>query len=216
MKTARPTGLAPETLYLSLKNGKATVQYVLLVHQGSGISNLAGLNGRNLELPKSASTSLAAPWLDTCLADQGLGLPETVFRKIDRAEKVSRVVLRVFFRQADSCIVTRDAFETMGELNPQLRKELRVLATSPEVVASVFFLRPGFTGKVRQELETAISILHETVAGRQALTVFQGEKLEKAPLSALKSAEDLLAAAARLRSAPPKPLADKTLSGPVH
>jgi phosphonate transport system substrate-binding protein len=213
---ARPAALESEAVYLSSKNGKTTEQYVLLVHQGSGISDLAGLKGRNLELHKSPRTSLAAAWLDTYLADHRLGPAETVFRKIVPAEKVSRIVLRVFFRQTDACVVTRDAFETMGELNPQLRKELRVLATSPEVVPSVFFFRPEFTGRVRQELEAAIVTLHETVAGRQALTVFQGDKLAKYPLSSLQSACDLVAAAARLRSPAPTTLAEKPLAGPTR
>ena len=195
----RPAGLEPDAVYLSLKNGKPTEQYVVLVHRASGIGDLGGLKGRSLDLLNSARASLAAPWLDTCLAAQGLGLAETVLGKVERSEKASRVVLRVFFRQADACVVTRDAFETMGELNPQLGKELRVLATSPEVVPNLFFLRPEFTGTLRREIESALVTLHESLAGRQALTVFQGEAMGRYPVSVLQGSSDLLAAAARLR-----------------
>ena len=203
---SRPASLAVDSLYVTVKNGKITVQYVLLVHQDSGIAALADLRGKSLELHKSSRTSLAAPWLDLRLADQGLGPAESVFRKIDRSEEASRTVLHAFFRQADAVVVTRDAFDTMRELNPQIGKELRVLAVSPEVVPSLFFLRPDFTGSLRTDLETAIATLHDTVAGRQALTVFQGDRLQRAPLSILQSSIDLMAAHARLpRSRPAGP-----------
>jgi phosphonate transport system substrate-binding protein len=211
---ARPAALEPEAVYLSMKNGKATEQYVLLVHRSSGISNLAGLKGRNIEIQKSNRTSLVTPWLETSLSSQGLGLPNGFFGKIECVQKVSRVILRVFFHQTDACIATQAAFETMCELNPQLRQDLSVVGISPEVVPGVFFLRPGFAGGLRQELEAAMLSLHETVAGRQVLIVFQGDRMGKHPLTSLESAVDLLEASARLRSTTTDTNSEKFLSAP--
>jgi phosphonate transport system substrate-binding protein len=198
---SRPPALEPEAVYLGLRNGKTTEQYILLVHRKSGIEDLDALKGHSLLLHKSARTCLAAPWLDICLARRGLGPPESIFIKIERPEKVSRAILRVFFRQDDACVVTRAAFEMMCELNPQLRKELRLLAASPEVVPSVFFFRPGFTGRLREDVEASIASMQETVPGRQTLTIFQGDNLGKFPLSSLDSALALIEEQARLRGA---------------
>lgn len=46
---------------------------------------------------------------------------------------------------------------------------------------------------LRRRIETAVLTLHESPAGRQVMTVFQGERLEKHPLSCLESARALLA-----------------------
>ena len=199
-----PAAVPPDGVFLAARNGKTTEQYVLLVRQDSGIQDVAGLKGRNLELQESARTSLAPAWLDTVLAEHKLGLTEDMFSKITRNEKVSRVIQRLFFRQTDACVATREAFATAGELNPQVQKELRVLATSQEVVPSCFFFRPGFSPNLRQRIEEAMLALHETAAGKQVLTVFQGERLEKHPLSCLDSASALVAEQARLRGVTPE------------
>ena len=201
---AHPAVVTPDGVFLSVRNGKTIEQYVLLVRQSSGIQNVAELRGRSLELHEGARTSLAPAWLDTVLAEHKLGLTEDVFGKITRNEKVSRVIQRLFFRQTDACVATREAFATAGELNPQILKELRVLATSQEVVPSCFFFRPGFSSNLRQRIEEATLALHETAAGKQVLTVFQGERLEKHPLSCLDSARALVAEQARLRGAAQK------------
>jgi phosphonate transport system substrate-binding protein len=195
----RPATLTLESVYVGLQNGKTTLQYVLLVHQASSITSLAGLKGRSLALHTSTATSLAGPWLDLLFHEAGLGLTEAVFSKIEFPDKASRAVMRVFFRQADAVLVTRTAFETMHELNPQLRKDLRVLASSPELITSFLILRPGFIDTVGQNFERALLNVHETVAGRQAMTVFLTEKLEKHPVSILQPTVDFLAAATRLR-----------------
>ena len=199
-----PAAVPPDGVFLSVRNGKTTEQYVLLVRQDSGIQDVAELKGRSLELHEGARTSLVPAWLDTVLAEHKLGLTEDMFSKITRNEKVSRVIQRLFFRQTDACVATREAFATAGELNPQILKELRVLATSQEVVPSCFFFRPGFSPNLRQRIEEATLALHETAAGKQVLTVFQGERLEKYPLSCLDSARALVAEQARLRGVAPE------------
>jgi phosphonate transport system substrate-binding protein len=208
--------VTPDGVFLGVINGKVAEQYVLLVHQGSGIQDLTGLKGRSLEFHHHARTSLATAWLDTLLGGQKLGLTEEVFKKPTRNDRVSRTIHRVFFRQVDACVVTRGAFETAVELNPQVRKELRVLATSPELVPSLFFLRPGYASSLREKIEAAILTLHESPAGKQIMTVFQCDRLEKHPLSCLDSARTLLAEQAMLRSAATTNTAENALTGPTR
>ena len=213
---AHPAAVPPDGVLLSVRNGKTIEQYVLLVRQDSGIQDVGGLKGRSLELHENARTSLAPAWLDIVLDEHKLGLTEDVFSKITRNEKVSRVIQRVFFRQTDACVATREAFATAGELNPQVHKELRVLATSQEVVPSCFFFRPGFSPNLRHRMEEATLALHETATGKQVLTVFQGERLEKYPLSCLDSARALVIEQARLRGVAPEKGAVAARSGAAN
>ena len=85
-------------------------------------------------------------------------------------------------------MVTRRGFETLAELNPQVGKDLRVLATSPEVVATVFCFRADYDSPVMDKLIAGLRELHLSAAGRQVLTVFQSDRLEEVPPSALDSA----------------------------
>jgi hypothetical protein len=75
-----------------------------------------------------------------------------------------------------------------------------VLATSPALIASFFFFRPSYTGAGRQELEAALMDLHTTPAGQQVLTVFQGARMERQPLSCLETTRQLLAEFERVKN----------------
>jgi hypothetical protein len=153
----------PEFVFPTTKKNSFNERYVLLVHRNGSI---AALRGRKLLLYYNARMCLAPSWLGMLLANSSPGLPETVFVGMTRIANVSRAVLQVFFRQAEACVVTSSGFEIASELNPQLQKELRVLASSPEVVNKVFFFRPGYSSAVKDKLEGAILALHETPEGR--------------------------------------------------
>jgi ABC-type phosphate/phosphonate transport system substrate-binding protein len=176
----------PEFIYLPTKKHSFTEKYVILVHRDSGINDVADLRGRKLLLHNNSRMGLASAWVE------GLqGFPKTALVGMIRIDNASRIVLQVFFRQADACVVTSRVFEIASELNPQLQKELRVLATSPEVVPSVFFFRPGYESHDKDEFEAAMLVLHETPAGHQVLTMFQGDGLSKQPISCLESSQQL-------------------------
>jgi ABC-type phosphate/phosphonate transport system substrate-binding protein len=190
--------LRTESVFLAVKNHSVAERYVLLVHRDGGIEDLSGLRGGRLLLEKDARSSLAPQWLETLLARGSLAPAAEFFKNMTRVEKPSKAVLQVFFRQAEACLVVSNVFALAGELNPQLHKQLRVLAVSPEVVPSLFYFRPGHASNVRAEMEPAILSLHETVPGQQVLTVFQCEQMVKRPISCFDSTRELLATHERL------------------
>jgi phosphonate transport system substrate-binding protein len=191
--------LQPEAVFISTKNREPAERYVLLVHRTSSLTNVSRLPARSLLLQTSARTGLAPHWLEVLFARHSLGSPETVLKSLTRLESSSKPVLQVFFRQADACVVTASVFELACELNPQLRKELVVLAASPPVIPVLFFFPPAFKAKLRGQLEEAILALPETLSGQQVLTVFQGDGMLKLPVSALEESRRLLAEHERLK-----------------
>ena len=181
------SNLKPESVYLSTRKNSFTEKYVILVHRNSGIASANDLRGnKQLLLYDSPRMSLAPVWVASLM-----GLTKTESAGMTRVAKPSRTILPVFFRQTDACIVTSSVFEIACELNPQLRKELRVLATSPEVVPVMFFFRPGYTSPDMGALESAMLTLHESPAGQQVLTLFQGDGMVKQPISCLESSRRL-------------------------
>lgn len=202
------SGLNPEGVFLTSRNGDFTERYVLVVPQSAGIRDVTGLKGKRLLRHLSPKLEPAWPWLHTLLAARGLGRPGDCFSSISTVESPSKAVLRVFFHQTDVCLVTTNAFDLACELNPQLRRDLQVLAVSPPMVPSLMFLRPDYRGSAQAELESALVELHLTTAGLQVLTMFLGNRLEKLPLSSLDSTREVFAAFARLRaSTEPEPSA---------
>jgi ABC-type phosphate/phosphonate transport system substrate-binding protein len=167
-------------------------QYVLLVQQDSRFKKIEDLQGRELLIQRHSQMCLARPWLDTVLLEKKLKPAQSFFGQITDGDKLTQTVLPVFFHKTDACLVTRKGFKAMGDLNPQVFRQLRVLTASPELVPTGFFFRAGYNPVQLERCISEFTRVHETPAGQQILTVFQTERLEEHPPSVLDSSLALL------------------------
>lgn len=177
---------------LSVNEGRITEEYVLLVHRESGIGGVADLRGRSLLFHQNQRMSLAPAWLEVLLIKSGLPRTEELAGHVTHLNKLSQTVLPVFFRKSDACVVTRRGFQTMSELNPQVGRQLKVLASSPELVPTVFCFRKSYVDPAKDKMLAEMSRVHSSPGGQQVLTIFQSEALKVAPVSSLDSALALL------------------------
>lgn len=182
------------------KNG---LEYVLLVRQDSGVHDLGGLRGRSLIVFQHASMCLATAWLETMLAASNLDASDRFFTRVTKSRKVAQAVLPVFFGSVDVCLVTRQAFDTMCELNPQLRQTIRVLATSPKVLAALVAVHKDCPDETKRRFRTALAGMYDSTSGRQILTLFQSDRLVVVDSSLLAASVDLLAAYDRVKARRP-------------
>ena len=183
---------------LGVNGGVTTEEYVLLVRTDSGFGGIKDLKGRSLAFCQNARDSLAPVWFETLLFKSGLGQTLQFCGRIVQGAKLSQAVLPVFFRQIDACVVTRRAFQTMTELNPQVGQQLRILASSPPLVPVVFLFRADYSDPARDEIIAEVEHVHSTVADQQVLTLFQCDSLQVCPISTLDNALELLATHARM------------------
>jgi ABC-type phosphate/phosphonate transport system substrate-binding protein len=175
--------------------------YLILVHEESGMRSFRDLGGRSLVIYSNGTMCLASAWLQTLLAETNSSKIEGFFGAVTENPKLSKgVVLPVFFRQIDACLVTRRAFETMCELNPQLRKRLRVIETSPKLVPVVMVFHKDSAPDRKKRFAQAILTLHETPVGQQLLALFQGRRLLLRDSSSLAATIELVSAAERLKA----------------
>ena len=172
-------------------------QYVILAKRNNGIGRLSDLKGGRLCVLKSPKMCVAPAWLSTVLYEGNLGTGEQFFGSMIADSKFSRVILPVFFGQAEACLTSRRGFETMSELNPQVAKDLQPLASSPPMVVSFYIFRKNFPSVQRQKLIRAISSLRETTAGVQLATLFQFDQLTVRDASSLESVLGVLEKADR-------------------
>ena len=183
---------------LGVNEGLITQEYLVLVHADSRMDRIEDLKGHSLVFFQNPTASLAPVWLDTQLLKSGMGQTRQVCIRVTQSAKLSQVVLPVFFRQIDACVVTRRGFKTMVELNPQVGQRLKILGTSPPLVPVVFVFRADYSVTVRDRIFTDITKVHTTVASQQVLTLFQCENLEVHSVSCLGPALELLETHARL------------------
>lgn len=209
---AMESGIPFSDLFVPLQSSEMGEEYLLLVHRESAFQSVRELEGHHLGVFNHASMVVATTWLDVVLAREKLPVAEEFFGRIDRKPKAASIVLPVFFRSAEACLVNRRAFETMVELNPQLGKKLRVLATSPRLVPGIFVFSASFTTPTKDRLVKALRELHQSASGLQVLTLFQTSRLQECQNSAVQPVRDLLTERRRLRQtlATEKPAPSRT------
>lgn len=205
------SGIQPNEVFLSCRTDGFEREFVLLTRQKSPHEILPNLRNTELALHVGTSMSIASAWLEVTLHDQNLGRSSTFFRQVQRLESASKCVLRVFFDQSDACLVTRNAFETACELNPQLKSSLRPIAVSPPLVPSLFFFRPNYDSPTRAKVEYALEQLHASPAGQQLLTVYMATRMQRQPANCLDPTRQLLT---RFLQLPPPPATPGPASEP--
>jgi phosphonate transport system substrate-binding protein len=184
---------------LLVTNGKhgTAEEYLLLARADGPIQKVEDLRGRSLTMSSDIRASLAPVWLEILSRRHGLGPSGTAFPGLVQSPTVTQVLLPVFFGKADACIVTRTAFETMGDLNPQVKERLRVVAQSPPVVPTVSGFRRGMSESLKQRAIKAAMGASGTPTFRQLLMLFKTEALSVVPADTLESTRQLMAEYAR-------------------
>jgi phosphonate transport system substrate-binding protein len=178
--------------------GKATENYVVLVRAASDVATLADLRSKHLNLLAGPSMALATVWLDVELAKLQLPPTATLLGSVVDVAKPAKTILPVFFGQTDACLVTRRTFDTMVELNPQVGRQLRVLASSPALVAALFGFRADLSPNLKERTIHELISLHDSVGGRQALAMFYNDGITEIPAAFFDSSLALLDEHARL------------------
>jgi len=153
-------------------------EFVLLVRKDSGVRSAGDLRGRRLTVETDQKGGLPLMWVEILLMGQNIHEEsKSFFASIKGMRKASQTALPVFFRQADACVVTRSAFMTMTELNPQVGRELVPIASSPPVISSIGVLRKDYYDKHGAYLTEELTRLQDDPQGKQILTLFRTGRL---------------------------------------
>jgi len=158
----------------STKNGKFNESLMILVHRESSFQSLEQLSkGRVIVERGSKAGDMPRFWLETLLLRRKLPPLQKFFTSLEVEDNPSRAPTKVYFRQADACVVSQGTFEALKELNPRFGRNLRVLSESPPLIFGFFCAVRGIEPEVRRAfIETGIKLSDE-VEGRQILTLFR-------------------------------------------
>lgn len=151
--------------------GRVTDRCLLIVRDDSPFHDWASLQGVEILVGTGLPDRLPLMWADVSLHRVHLGRAAEVFqlRRVDRA---SRAALPVFFRQSEAAIVYESSLATIAEMNPQVGRELRVVATSPALLSGFMSFAPGASPQLRAAIMSSAATIDATPQGRQILELF--------------------------------------------
>jgi phosphonate transport system substrate-binding protein len=173
-------GTPMEPALTGWKGGRMGEEQVLLVHRDSGFTNLGQLKGKTLARLGGSSGEIASLWIDTVLARQGFPMARKHFAVVKEVGKRQAALLPVFFRQVDACVVSRGAWESAAELNPQVGRMLVALANSPEYPLAITCFRSSLTEAQKEEFVRISMKMITTPAGKQMFALFKVDTIVRA------------------------------------
>jgi phosphonate transport system substrate-binding protein len=189
---------------LTVLEDKQSMEYELIVHRDSQVREVADLKGKNLLIAVNDEGLIPQTWLNVMLLRASLPEMERFFSAAKVVGKPSRAVLPVFFKQVDVCLIRKDAFRLMIELNPQLGQHLRVVVASPPYLNNIYCLRNGLPASERVELTRGMLSMNTTMEGEQILKLFRTDRLILFEPGLLEPVEQLFAEYRRLSGHDPK------------
>jgi ABC-type phosphate/phosphonate transport system substrate-binding protein len=172
-------------IYGAVKRNKKTYQYVLLIRSDAGVSDLKDLRGKTLVMRKNDEAGLF--YLNTLLLRNGQAELQQFLGAMQEMESFSKAMLSVFFKKNDACLVTDTAFETMCELNPQMGKQLTILAHSTELSNGIFFFARDLPQGVKNILVNHVLHLDASRYGQQILMLYKIDRLVQFDITDLDS-----------------------------
>jgi len=152
-------------------------QLVIVVRRDQNMTAISQLKGKRLMIHAGYMYDAEVLWLSEQLYRKHLPDKERFFSSIRDTKKVSQTVLPVFFKQADAALVSKGAFETMVDLNPQIGKELVTIDVSDKLLYGLFCFNKYLNADVKYMVIHNALNMHSTPAGKQILSLFQIDKV---------------------------------------
>ncbi len=177
-------------------------QLLLMVRKDSGIHSVRELRNRTIVIPQRSPrcSTLYQIGLENLLMGEGGGTIDDFFSSVREVRTAAKVVMPVFFRQADACVVSRQVLELMTELNPQIGRELMAIARVDGLSQGIIAVDRRLPEATREKIRQAFLTLHQTPEGEQLLMLFKVRKLVPFPDGYLKATESLYARHAKYES----------------
>ena len=175
------------------------IDYLLLVKNDSPYRKIGDLKGCKLLLQHHRDTSVLRAWLALELTASGLPEVEQFFDAPEMRDQIMQIILPVFFGKAQVGAITRRAFNMAAELNPQLGRQLRVIATSPRIIPDGFWFRKGCDPADQQAFQQSMLRLSSIPAGKQVLALYQSTGFYQRPCSIMNATVELIHKYERIR-----------------
>ena len=181
---------------MATATGKSSeLELLLLARKDYGINRFAELRNRTIALPAENAQfgTIYRTWLENMVMKEGFKSAPAFFSSVTETRGASQAVMSAFFRKTDACIVSSNAFEVLNELNPQLARDLKVIAKIGKLVGGIVAVRQDLPTERKQKVRHILKTLHEDPDGKQVLVLFQLSGIREFQPDNLKATEAMLA-----------------------
>ncbi len=136
-------------------NNKFTKYY--LVKNKESDFTLQNLNAQNIFY----YTELEKVWIEKLIYEK-FNNSKTLSKKLKRVEKSKKLLYNVFFNKDTLAIVPKDLYESMIELNPQIKNKVEIISESKEIFfTSMGLIRQTKNKKIKKRITELLEDLEK-------------------------------------------------------
>ena len=152
--------------------------YYLVTRKDKNINHLSDLKNRKLNILARSDGQTPSLWLEKILRDNKLPVKNRFFEEITFDYKPINILLPVFFNKLDAAVITKESFDVMCVLNPNIKKDLNILATSKTLLFGVLSFDTKSKNKEREKfIYDILTTMQNDADGRQFLSLFSLDKI---------------------------------------
>ncbi|UCD66629.1 MAG: phosphate/phosphite/phosphonate ABC transporter substrate-binding protein [Deltaproteobacteria bacterium] len=152
-------------------DGKSTYRGYIFVRKDSNIETVSDMKGKKLVLVDRATT---AGYIFQLFYLNYYGIPDldSYFSRISFARSHDAAAWAVYTGEADIGGAKDLIFNSMNEKYPDFKKEMMVLAESPEVPSNGLAVRKDLNPAIKLRLRNLLLNMHENTEGQEVLKNF--------------------------------------------
>jgi len=143
----------------------------LLIRNNSDIKTVADFKNKRLVLPEN--DLLASIYLNSLLIPEYQQSYQNVFSSTQFLIKQNAIIHKLFFNEADVGVAYLETYNLMVELNPQIKKQVKILDNFPMNSPNYSYFHHQFPEKMRKHFIAEALKLNESVRSQQILNNFR-------------------------------------------
>lgn len=153
-------------------------KYLLVTHAGKNLNSIEDLKGKTIVMNSLNTKWLGDKWLNVLLMKKKYLQMDKYFGQLNYVQKEKNCLFDVFFKKADCTVIRESLYKAMCELNPQIKRSIKIIETSPELIVSVLAYNNRYPRSDLLKLAAKeMSEYHLFAEGKQILTLYQTERL---------------------------------------
>jgi ABC-type phosphate/phosphonate transport system substrate-binding protein len=151
-------------------------KYVIVTNSNSNINSLADLKSKKILTYADNELDLVNNWLFVEMKKENINNPLEIIDSFVEIPKPTKRVFSVFFGKADGCLLSKAQYDSMCELNTQIKNKLKILYESPNYLTNLFCSNNNSNKKGIALTKKFIEHMNNVETGNEILKLFKAVK----------------------------------------
>jgi len=153
--------------------------YLVVTKNNRQINSVSDLNSKKILTYETREGEIVNRWLYVEMRKAGMKNPNAIIDNFTKISKASKRIISVFLEKADACIISKQQYESMCELNPQLEQQLKIVCESPSFLSHVFSRNLSSKKPNIENAGNYALITNTTEQGSKLLKLFKAARVKK-------------------------------------